>query len=124
MNKKDSNRDIILYYKERNSEKEYKNFDRFRFYDIKNKRELNNEDLKDLKDIDNIWVDYSTFTNPYNDSNDANDSNDSNDNLVKWLLKRKYLVKCTIKDIGNYKDFIKSFTSDDNDSINSDWDIL
>jgi hypothetical protein len=78
--------DIILFYSDNS---EYKNFDRFRFYDL-----INNQDIKDIKDtkIDNVWVDYSSF-----------DMNDDMKILIKWILYRKYSITCPMRDITDIK---------------------
>ena len=81
--------DIILYYSDNS---EYKNFDRFRFYDL-----INNQDIKDIKDIkiDNLWVDYSSF--------DMNDDTNDIKILIKWILYRKYSITCPMRDITDIK---------------------
>lgn len=83
---------IILYYKEKDdNKKEYKNFDRLRFYDVINNKYL--KDIKEIKNIDNLWVDYSSF---YNNNIKS---------LINWILKRKYSITCQIRDIRDIREY-------------------
>jgi hypothetical protein len=86
-------KDIILYCEEREKE----TFKKFKFYDndindiIKNS---NMSNMSNMSNISNIWIDYSSFCD-----NNSNKDTDLNKTLIRWILKKKYLITCLIRDI-------------------------